>query len=202
MNFIILQGTIRESINKKSLLNLRKNQQVPCILYNANTNILFYTNKKNFYEILYTNTISIILIKIENFIDESIKSILYDVQFHPVSEEILHADFYKLSDNKYITIKIPIKIIGRAIGVSKGGQYSLPLKKLTIKVLPMNIPSSIDIDVSHLEIGDRISVGEIRNQQYHILHTDNTIIAAVRSSRVAIKLLKDEQNIQEEKNGK
>lgn len=203
MNFITIQGNKRESLNKKSLFTLRQNQQVPCVLYNENTNILFSTNKKSFSEILYTSKVSIILIKIENNIEkEGIKSILYDVQFHPVSEEIIHADFYKLSDHKYIILKIPIKIIGRSIGVSKGGEYSFPLKKLKIEVLPVNIPSSIDIDVSLLEIGDRISVKDIRTNKYKILHTDNTIIAAVRTSRVSTKLSKDEINIKEEKNEK
>lgn len=202
MNFITIKGNKRESLNKKSLYNLRKNKQVPCVIYNANTNILFYTDKKSFNEILYTKKISIILIKIESNIEESIKCILYDVQFHPISEEIIHADFYKLSDDKYIILKIPIKIIGRSIGVSKGGEYSFPLKKLNIKVLPINIPSSINIDVSSLEIGDRISVKEIRTKKYNILHPDNTIIAAVRASRVSTKLLKDEINVKEEKNEK
>lgn len=200
MNFITLKGKKRESLNKKNLLILRKNKQVPCVIYNTNTNILFYTNKKNFNEILYTKKISIVLIKIENNIEESIKSILHDVQFHPVSDEIIHADFYRLSDDKYIILKIPIKIIGRSVGVSKGGEYSFPLKKLNIKVLPINIPSSINIDVSSLEIGDRISVGDIRTKKYNILHTDNTIIAAVRASRVSTKILKDE--LKEEKNEK
>lgn len=199
MNFITIKGKIRESSNKNSLFILRKKKQVPCVIYNANTNILFYTDKQNFNKILYTKNVSTVLIKIENNIEEYIKCILYDIQFHPVSEEIIHADFYKLSDNKYIILKIPIKIIGRSIGVSKGGEYSFPLKKLNIKVLPNNIPSSINIDVSSLEIGDRISVGEIRKKEYNILHTDNTVIAAIRHSRVSSKL-KDEENIKEEKN--
>lgn len=200
MNFITIQGKIREISNKKSLYILRKKKQVPCVIYNANTNILFYTDKKSFSNIVYTKKISTILIKIENNIEEYIKCILHDIQFHPVSEEIIHADFYKLSDNKYIILKIPIKIVGRSIGVSKGGEYSFPLKKLNIKVLPVNIPSSINIDVSGLEIGDRISVGEIRTKKYNILHTDSTIIAAIRHSRVSSKLSKDEENIKEEKN--
>lgn len=191
MNFIIIKGNERLKKENHKLSFLRKNHQVPCIIYNALTNIQFYTHKNNFKKILYKNEFFPILIELNN---KKIKTILYDIQFHPVSDEILHADFYKFS-NKHIILNIPIKIIGRSIGVSKGGEYNFPLKKLKIKSLPINIPSTIDININNLEIGDCISVENIKSNKYEILHPKNTIIVAIRTSRVSIKT---EQELEKE----
>lgn len=192
MNIITIEGNIRNETGKKEIIILRKQNNIPCILYDKNINIKFYTHINSFKNIIYTKIFNKILIKLNG---ENIESILQDIQFHPVSDEIIHADFYKLNIKKYITLSIPIKIFGRSIGVSKGGECCFNIKKLKIKTLPTNIPKNIEVDISHLEIGDRISIGDIHNNKYTIMHPDNNIIVAIRPSRTSIKT--DQENQQE-----
>lgn len=191
MNAITIQGKKRESVGKSSTRTLRNAGKVPCVVYGRNTNIQFSTPIASFKELVYTHEVHTVVIELDADSKKSaqkIEAIVQEIQFHPVSDEILHADFYQLDKNKPITLKIPIKTIGRSAGVTKGGEYIAPLKKLKIKALPANLPDYIKLDIRILEIGDRISVREIRTDKYTILHPDSTVVAAVRASRASMKI--------------
>lgn len=203
MNSITIQGKKRESVGKSSTRALRNAGQVPCVVYGGNTNIQFSTPTASFKELVYTPEVHTVLIQLDADDKKSgqkIEAILQDIQFHPVSDEILHADFYQLDKGKPVTLNIPIKTTGRSVGVAKGGEYSAPLKKLKVKALPADLPKHITLDISTLEIGDRISVREIRTEKYTILHPDSTVVAAVRASRTSMKMAQTEAK--EEKKAK
>ncbi|XOD67387.1 MAG: 50S ribosomal protein L25/general stress protein Ctc [Flavobacteriales bacterium Tduv] len=200
MNAINIQGKKRESVGKSSTRFLRNAGQVPCVVYGGKTNVQFSTPIESFKELVYTSEVNTVIIELDadsKKIGQNIEAILQDVQFHPVSDEILHADFYQLDKDKPVTLNIPIKTTGRSVGVAKGGEYSAPLKKLKIKALPVDLPDYITLDITLLEIGDRILVKELRTEKYTILHPDSTVVAAVRASRTSMKI--EQAEVKEDK---
>ena len=117
----------------------------------------------------------------------SINAILQDIQFHPVSDKILHIDFYQLFDDKEVTMNIPVNVIGNAPGVMAGGVLNLNQRKLRVKALPANLPDFIDADVSELNIGNKLYINKLENDNYTFLQPANTVVAQVRVSRAAMK---------------
>ena len=111
-----------------------------------------------------------------------------DIQFHPLTDKILHVDFYQLFDDKEISMNIPVKIEGSAPGVlNSGGVLSVNKRKLRVKSLPKNLPDFITVDISNLELGNKLYTSELQNESYTILHPDNTVVCQVRTSRASIK---------------
>jgi large subunit ribosomal protein L25 len=112
---------------------------------------------------------------------------LQDIQFHPITDKILHVDFYQLSADKPVVMEVPVRITGRAKGVVAGGVLRQSFRKLKIKALPANLPDEIVVDVTPLRIGNKLYVGSIKNEAYTFLHPDNAVVAAVKMSRNAMK---------------
>ena len=118
--------------------------------------------------------------------NESYSAVLQDIQFHPVSDKIIHIDFYQLFNDKKIAMDIPVRVVGNAIGVKLGGNLQRNKRKLRIKALPTNLPDNIEIDISELNIGDRVYITELENENYEFLHPDNTVVCQVRRARAAL----------------
>ena len=129
--------------------------------------------------------------------NESYSAVLQDIQFHPVSDKILHADFYQLFEDKKIAMDIPVRLVGNAIGVKLGGNLQRNKRKLRIKALPTNLPDYIEIDISELNIGNRVYVSELLNENYEFLHPDNTVVCQVRRARAAMALETEEGDEEE-----
>ena len=124
-------------------------------------------------------------IELEN--GEVFNSILQDIQFHPVTDKILHIDFYQLFSDKEITMEIPVVLLGSAPGVVNGGNLRFPYRKLKVKALPDNLPDFINADISKLDIGDKVYVTELGGDNFTLLHPDNTVVVQVRISRLTIE---------------
>jgi large subunit ribosomal protein L25 len=122
---------------------------------------------------------------------------LQDIQFHPVSEKILHVDFYQLFDDKEITMNIPVKLEGTSPGVLNGGSLRFTNRKLKVKALPANLPDFVTANISKLKIGNKLFVTSLFNDDYTFMHPDNTVVVQVRTSRNAT-LTEDEEEITEE----
>ena len=118
---------------------------------------------------------------------ETIQAVLQDIQFHPITDRILHADFYQLSADKPVIMEVPVKITGRAKGVVAGGVLRQSFRKLKVKAVPANLPDEIVVDVTPLRIGNKLYIGDIKNDAYTFMHPDNAVIAAVKMSRNAMK---------------
>lgn len=185
MKSIEIQGTKRESVGKSSARALRNAEQVPCVIYGEGEAIHFATAEKSFKNLVYTPEAHTVTVSLDN--GETYQTILQDVQFHPVTDKILHADFYMLNEKKPVTMEIPVKLVGRAKGVVRGGVLRQNMRKLRIKSLPANLPDEIEIDVTPLNIGGKVYVESLRNDKYTILHPDNAVVAAVKMSRAAMK---------------
>ncbi len=137
-----------------------------------------------FKKLVYTPNVYTASIEIGN---DTYAAILQDIQFHPVTDKILHIDFYQLFDDKEISMNIPVKLTGASKGVMIGGALRHNMRKLRVKAIPANLPDVIEADITELEIGSKLTVGTLKNDNFTILHSDNTVVAQVRMSRNATK---------------
>ncbi|YCJ91730.1 MAG: 50S ribosomal protein L25 [Candidatus Karelsulcia muelleri] len=176
------------NIKKKSNRELRNSGYVPCVIYRKKKNITFSvlisTLKKN---LLKMNSYKIYL-KIKNYY--KMEAILKEIQFHPITENVIHLDFYELKKKNKYTISITLISEGHSIGVSKGGEYKLFLKKIKLKILKYFFLNKIFLNISNLEIGNNFYLKKIYNPKYILLHFKKEVIASVFPSR---NLLKDEK---------
>lgn len=180
MKNIIIYGRKRESLGKPSTNVLRYSEKIPCVLYYKNKeNSFFYTTLDSFRKIVFTPKSYTVIIEWEE--GEKTEAILKEVQFHPVSDIILHADFCHLNSKKLIVMPVPIKIIGRSLGITQGGNLRIMLRKLRVKALPKNIPDNFEIDISFLGLGDRVYIKDILNDNYIFMHSKDTVILTIKS---------------------
>jgi large subunit ribosomal protein L25 len=184
MKSITIKGSQRESVGKVSTKALRNAGMVPCVLYGGNQAVHFGADEKAFKNLVYTPNAHTVVIELG---DKSYNAILQDIQVHPVSDKILHIDFFELFDNKEITMEVPIRIVGVSPGVLLGGVLRLNARKLKVKALPKNLPDFIDADISSLEMGNKLYVTKLASDNYKLMHPDNTVVAQVRISRAAMK---------------
>ncbi len=184
MKSITIQGAKRESVGKKSTKALRDAELVPCVVYGGNEPLNFSTEEKSFKNLVYTPEAHTVELVIDG---ETIPAVLQDIQFHPITDRILHADFYQLSEDKPVIMDVPVRITGRAKGVMAGGVLRQTYRKLKIKAIPANLPDEVVVDVTPLKIGNKIYVGDVKSEMYTFMHPDNAVIAAVKMSRNAMK---------------
>jgi len=194
MKSITIKGSKRESVGKAATKALRNADKVPCVLYGGENVLHFSAEEKAFKKLVYTPNVYTATIELEG---EKITAILQDVQFHPVSDKILHIDFYQLFDDKEVTMEIPVTLNGSAPGVMIGGSLRFPKRKLKIKALPADLPDSINVDISKLEIGDKVLVNELDIKNCTILHPENTVVTQVRMSRAAEEPTEEEEETAE-----
>ena len=186
MQSITIKGTKRESVGKKETKALRNAEKVPCVIYGSGNTIHFSAEEKAFRNLIYTPNVYTATIELEG--GESFNTILQDIQFHPVTDKILHIDFYQLSDDKEVTMNIPVVLAGKSPGVSVGGSLRFTNRKLKVKALPANLPDQIDADISKLKIGDKLFISELASEDFTFLHPDNTVVVQVRMARTVVKV--------------
>lgn len=184
MKSITIKGSKRESVGKSATKALRNAGMVPCVLYGGDTPIHFSADEKAFKNLVYTPNVYTAKIDVDG---TSYPAILQDIQFHPVTDRILHIDFYQLFEDKEITMNIPVQLVGSSKGVIAGGALRHNLRKLKVKALPANLPDFIEADITNLQIGNKLYVTKLQNDKYTIMHPDNTVVAQVRMSRNAAK---------------
>ena len=183
MKSITITGSQRESVGKSATKALRNAGKVPCVLYGGDKSIHFSADEVSFKKLVYTPNVFTAMIEIEGV---KYHAIMQDIQFHPVSDKILHVDFYQLFDDKVVTMNIPVKLIGSAPGVLNGGSLRFPMRKLSVRALPADLPDFINVDISEMKIGDKSYVTELAEDAFTILHPDNTVVVQVRTARSAI----------------
>ena len=184
MQSITIKGTKRESVGKKETKALRNADKVPCVIYGSGDTIHFSAEEKAFKNLVYTPNVYTATIELEG--GESFNAILQDIQFHPVTDRILHIDFYQLSDDKAVTMNIPVVLKGNAPGVMNGGSLRFTNRKLRVKALPANLPDQIEADISELKIGDKLFISELTSDKFTFLHPDNTVVVQVRMARAVV----------------
>ena len=194
MKSITINGSKRESVGKKSTKALRNAGQVPCVIYGGDTPVHFSAEELAFSKLVYTPNAHTVVIALGS---DTMNAVLQDIQFHPVTDRILHVDFYQLFDDKEIAMDIPVHFIGKSLGVANGGSLRKNKRKLRVKALPTNLPDFIEADVTPLKIGGKLYITELANESYKFLHPDNTVVCQVKRSRVSI----DEEELEEGEEG-
>ncbi|MEP5340206.1 MAG: 50S ribosomal protein L25/general stress protein Ctc [Algibacter sp.] len=185
MKSITINGSQRESVGKKATKALRNAGQVPCVVYGGDKPVHFSAKELAFSKLVYTPNAHTVVITLDS--GEALEAVLQDIQFHPVTDRILHIDFYQLFEDKEIALNIPVNLSGNSKGVKNGGVLRRPYRKLRIKALPSNLPDSIEIDITDLKIGDKIAVSDLASDKYTILQADASVVVAVRTSRTAVE---------------
>ena len=166
----------------KDSKQLRREGQVPCVIYGGGDNISFSVDAKDLKPLIYTPNSFIVEFDIDG---NKEKAVLRETQFHPVKDEVLHVDFYRVIAGKPIAIDVPVKLEGIAEGVKQGGKLSLSKRKLRVLAWEENLPDELKIDVSGLELGKSIFVNDIHIDGLQILTPGTTAICAVRMTRAA-----------------
>ncbi len=190
MKSIEIIGYRRANLGKKDAKELRENGNVPCVIYGGEEQIHFHTPMILFRELVYTADAHMVQLNIEG---EEFRCILQDIQFHPVSEIILHADFLQLHEGKLVKMEIPVHLIGQSPGVAKGGTLMHKRRKLRVEAIPKNMPDYIELDISELDFNRSIKVGEIEATNYKILDADQLSIAVVEVPRALRGVVDDEE---------
>jgi large subunit ribosomal protein L25 len=195
MKSITINGSQRESVGKKSTKALRNAGQVPCVLYGGDKPVHFSAEELAFSKLVYTPNAHTVVIALEN--GETFNAVMQDIQFHPVTDRILHVDFYQLFEDKPVTMNIPVRLVGNSPGVRNGGRLLFRNRKLSIKALPSKLPDFFNVDISKLKIGMLIAVEELKNDDFTILHPDNQVVVQVKTARTAVLIDEDEEGAEE-----
>ncbi|MET1258158.1 MAG: 50S ribosomal protein L25/general stress protein Ctc [Flavobacteriaceae bacterium] len=193
MKSITIKGSQRESVGKVSTKALRNAGKVPCVLYGGEKPIHFSADELSFKKLVYTPNAYTVVIELEN--GEKLDAIMQDIQFHPVTDKILHVDFYQLFQDKAVTLDIPVRLEGNSPGVRNGGRLLFRKRKLSVKALPNLLPDEITVDISKLRIGGKVAVETLRTEEFTIMHPDNITVVQVKASRNAVE---DEEEEEEE----
>jgi len=188
MKSITIKGSQRESV-------VRNAGKVPCVIYGGEKPLHFSAEELAFKKLVYTPNAYTAVIELEG--GETLKAVLQDIQFHPVTDKILHIDFYQLFADKAVTMNIPVRLEGNSPGVRNGGRLLFRKRKLSIKALPDLLPDFITVDISSLKIGNTIAVETLLNDDFTILHPDSTAVVQVKASRNAIEDEEEEEEGEE-----
>ncbi|WP_343328651.1 50S ribosomal protein L25/general stress protein Ctc [Polaribacter staleyi] len=190
MKSISIKGSKRESVGKVATKALRNAGMVPCVIYGGENPIHFSAEEKAFKKLVFTPNVYTASLDIDG---QKIPAVLQDIQYHPVTDKIIHVDFYQLFDDKEITMNIPVKLTGTSPGVLNGGSLRFTNRKLRVKALPANLPDFVTADISKLKIGNKLVVTALPTEGYTFMHPDNTVVVQVRTSRNATKSADEEE---------
>lgn len=176
-----LKGTLRKEVGKKATKQVRKEEKIPCVLYGSGEPVHFLANEKEYGKVIYTPSSFQINLDIEGTI---YPSIMKAIQFHPVSDRVLHIDFIRIADGKPVSVSIPIRLEGFAKGVQQGGKLKMEMRRVTVKGMIKSIPDELLLDVTNIELGQSIKVRDLSYPEFEILDPKNAVIASVKTIRV------------------
>lgn len=182
MKVIALKGDVREGLGKSATKHIRNEGKVPCVIYGKGENVHFSVYQADFKNLVYTPNTYLVQLEVGG-ITKLAK--IQDLQFHPTSEDIVHADFYEVSTDAAISIPVPVKVVGNSPGVRAGGKLQLKIKKLNVSALVTDLPEYIEVNIDALEIGKSVKVGEIKVDNLQLLDSENNSIVSCIVTRAA-----------------
>lgn len=175
---------------------LRNQGKVPCVLYGGEKQLYFSVKENDLDKLVNTPEVYIVEVDVDG---TTYKAVLQDIQFHPVTDRIIHVDFLQVFDDKEVTMNIPVSFIGNAIGVKNGGNLVIRRRSIKTRAIPANLPDAIEVNIENLKIGKTIFIGDIRNDKYTFLAADNAVVVGVKMARGAV--LDEEEEDEEETAG-
>ena len=183
MKEVSLSGSVRSNVGKKDAKAVRVNGDIPCVIYGTGKQIHFSVKHIEMEKLVYTPDVNIISLEIDG---TSYRSIIQDIQFHPVTDKIVHIDFIELQENKRVKVSIPLNLYGRSTGVLSGGKLQQIFKKVKVFSVPNDIPASIEVDITKLKIGQSIRIKDINSPALNIINAPNAVVCSVKMARGAV----------------
>jgi large subunit ribosomal protein L25 len=174
----------RQNVGKTNTRALRNQGNVPCVLYGGEKQVTFYAHENDFRKLVYTPDTFVVELSIDGTV---IKAIMQDIQFHPVTDKILHIDFLEVFENKAITVSIPVNLNGTAIGVKNGGNLMFRRSKIITKGLVANLPNSIELNIEHLNIGMFTYIKDITIEGCELVAPGNSVVVGVKTARAVVE---------------
>lgn len=182
MKTIEIKGAARTEFGKKGTNAVRRAGNVPCVIYGGGDTVHFAVPASEFKQLIYTPHSYIIEFDIDG---KKEKAVMREVQFHPVSGDVLHVDFYRVDEKKPVAVDLPVVLTGNSEGVKQGGKLALSKRKLRVSALVKDLPDTVEVDVTELGLGKSIFVGDLHIPGLEILTPATTAICAVRMTRAA-----------------
>lgn len=180
MKTITIEGQLRSGIGKKATRQLRSEGKTPGVIYGGPKEISFSAPEQAFKDLLYTPEFQQAEVKLG---DQTYTCVLKDLQFHPVTDQLLHVDFMELVEDKKVVVTLPLKFVGQAVGVKAGGRLMTKLKSLKVKAYPKDLKEYIEVNVEKLELGKNIRVLDVKEDAFEILNSPRIPIASVVTTR-------------------
>ncbi|HNX12570.1 MAG TPA: 50S ribosomal protein L25/general stress protein Ctc [Paludibacteraceae bacterium] len=177
-----LAGEVRSEVGKKATKAVRSAEAIPCVLYGGKENVHFTVTESAVRKLVYSPDVFVVNLTVGGV---TTTSIMKELQFHPVTDKILHLDFLEISETKPVVVEVPVQLLGLAEGVKAGGKLSLETRKLKVKGLYKNIPEKIDVDVTSVGLGKTVQVGKLQVKDLEILNNKNAVVAQVKLTRAA-----------------
>lgn len=182
METIVLKGIERKELGKKSAKLLRKSENVPCVIYGGEEVVHFSIPELDLKKLIFTHKVYLLKIKLDG---KEYDALLQDIQFHPVTDRIIHVDFKQIIFGKEVITYIPINLTGDSVGIKKGGKLRQKRRGLKVKGLPVNLPDILKIDITDLDIGDSFKVGDLSYENLTLLDPHRSMVVGIASSRLA-----------------
>ncbi|MFQ3332405.1 MAG: large subunit ribosomal protein L25 [Thalassomonas sp.] len=184
----------RQSAGKTSTRALRNQGNVPCVLYGGEKQVTFYAHENDFRKLVYTPDTFVVELSIDGTVT---RAIMQDIQFHPVTDKILHIDFLEIFTDKAITVSVPVILEGASIGVKNGGNLMFRRPKIITKGLVANLPDAITISIEHLKIGMFVYIKDIIIEGCELMAPGNSVIVGVKTARAAVEEEVEEEEVAE-----
>ena len=194
MKTLAISAKSRDKVGKSNTRQLRNQGNVPCVLYGGEKQVCFYAHENEFRKLVYTPDVFIVELTIDG---EVKRCIMQDIQFHPVSDKILHIDFLEVFDDKPITVSIPVILKGLAIGVRNGGNLLFRRRKIITRGLAASLPDAIEIDIENVKIGEFIYIKDINLEGCQFLAPDSSVVVGVKTARGAIEEESEDEETEE-----
>ncbi len=182
MQVFELKAEGRKDLGKKATIAVRNEGKVPCVLYGGAENVHFVVAEKDLAKLLYTPIVYTINLNVDG---KSYSAVMREIQFHPVTDRVLHIDFYQITENKPVVIEVPVKLQGFAEGVQAGGKLALIMRKLKVKAPLADLPGEVVLDVTNLGLGKSIRVKDLSFDKFEIMNAKDVVIAQIKLTRAA-----------------
>ncbi|HIP37160.1 MAG TPA: 50S ribosomal protein L25/general stress protein Ctc [Crocinitomix sp.] len=189
MKKVSLSGSKRENVGKKDTKAIRNSGRVPAVVYGSGKQTHFSVKHTDMEKLVYNKDVFNVNLDIEG---DSFSTIIQDIQFHPVTDRILHVDFLELDDNKKVKVEIPVVLEGRSEGVMMGGRLQQVFRKLTVFAYPKDLPEVINVDITNLKIGDSIRVKDLMTEDMQLLNAPNAVVVAIKMARGVVLTAEEE----------
>jgi len=177
-----LTGALRADFGKKAAKAIRKQNLVPCNLYGLGENITFTVNVEDVRKLIYTPDTMAVALTIG---EKKVMAVIKELQFHPISENLLHMDFLAVNEEKPVVVEIPVQLTGHAEGVKAGGKLCMDMRKLKVKGIYTQIPERVVVDVTNLGLGKKMAVSDITVENCTLMNVKDACVAQVKATRAS-----------------